>query len=89
MLVDLRFYLCYLAGVDDAPEGPPAITIEFMYQTMTSRFDNMDAFLRTSHEESTAMIRRLDDHLTSLEKEMRVVRGHLLPPTLQSVAEDD
>ncbi|KAK8636977.1 hypothetical protein V6N13_064409 [Hibiscus sabdariffa] len=70
------------SAVDDAPEGPPAITIESMYQTMTSRFDNMEAYLRRSHEESTTMIHRLDDCLTSLEQEMCAVWGHLLPPTL-------
>ncbi|KAK8696220.1 hypothetical protein V6N13_001357 [Hibiscus sabdariffa] len=79
----------FAPAVDDAPEGPPAMTIESMYQTMSSRFENIDAFLQMSHEESTTMIRSVDDCFTSLEQEMRDVRGHLLPPTLQSDAHDE
>ncbi|KAK8670282.1 hypothetical protein V6N13_105040 [Hibiscus sabdariffa] len=76
-------------AIVDESEGPLVKTIESIYQTMSSRFDNIDAFLRTSHEESTTMIHSLDGCLTSLEQEMCDVRGHLFPAALHSDEPDD
>ncbi|KAK8589883.1 hypothetical protein V6N13_088696 [Hibiscus sabdariffa] len=69
-------------AIVDATEGPPPMTIESTYETMTSRFDNIDAFLRTSHEESTTMIRSLDGHLTSLEQDIRDFQGSSFPTSI-------
>ncbi|KAK8682820.1 hypothetical protein V6N13_055192 [Hibiscus sabdariffa] len=67
-------------AIVDAAEGPPPMTIESIYETMTSRFNNIDVFLCTSHEESTTMIRSLEGRLTSPEQDMGDVWGHLFSP---------
>ena len=58
------------------------ITMDSMYATMITRFDNMDAFLRSSHEETTGLLHGLDGRVSSLEHDMRDIRSHVFPPPL-------
>ncbi|KAL4303765.1 hypothetical protein GQ457_10G008330 [Hibiscus cannabinus] len=82
--------------IDNAPGGdgpapirhdllalPPPVTLDFMYQTMITRFDNMDAFLRSSHAETTGLIRGLDARVSSVEEDVHAIRDHLFPPSHQ------